>query len=116
MSNHAELTAEALHSAAIESSEMNLIALLKPKICIDGNQWCVLYGDNIQDGVCGFGDTPRLAVYAFNKAWDTALGSGDGKDAKRDPEPNWCRTCGKHTNDPDAMFCSNPCHLSGEGK
>lgn len=23
----------------------------------DGNKWCYLYGDNIQEGICGFGDT-----------------------------------------------------------
>lgn len=73
MSNHAELTEEALHNAAIESFEMNLVSLLKPRIFIDGNKWCVLYGENLQDGVAGFGITPRLAVYDFNKAWDKKL-------------------------------------------
>lgn len=68
-----DLIEQSLHNAAIESEEMNLVALLKPRVFIDGNQWCVLYGENLQDGVCGFGDTPRLAVYAFNKAWDTKI-------------------------------------------
>ena len=27
--------------------------LYKPKIFIDGDQWCCLYGENIQDGVAG---------------------------------------------------------------
>lgn len=67
--NTSELTDQAKHKAAIEAEEMNLVALLKPRIFIDGNQWCVLYGENLQDGVCGFGDTPMLAVYAFNRAW-----------------------------------------------
>jgi hypothetical protein len=31
----------------------------------DGNQWCVLLGDNIQEGICGFGDTIDDALYAF---------------------------------------------------
>lgn len=75
MTSTTDLTEEALHNAAIESAEMNLIALLKPRIFIDGNQWCVLYGENLQDGVCGFGDTPRLAVYDFNKAWDRPVPS-----------------------------------------
>ena len=30
----------------------------------DGNQWCFLYGNNIQDGICGFGET------IFKAAWD----------------------------------------------
>ena len=31
----------------------------------DGNQWCFLYGENIQEGVCGFGDTIRDAAIDF---------------------------------------------------
>ena len=54
---------------AVESSELNLVALLRPRVFIDGNKWCVLYGENLQDGVAGFGDSPIEAVYAFNKAW-----------------------------------------------
>jgi len=65
-----ELTSEAKHVAAIEAQEMNLVATLKPRIFVDGNMWCVMFGENIQDGVAGFGETPRLAVYDFNKAWD----------------------------------------------
>lgn len=60
-------------NALIEAEEMNLVKILNPKIFIDGKKWCVLYGDNIQDGICGFGDTPRKAVYDFNKAWDVFL-------------------------------------------
>ena len=33
------------------------------------NQWCVLYGENIQDGICGFGNTPLDAIRAFNMDW-----------------------------------------------
>ena len=38
----------------------------KPKIFPDGDQWCVLLGDNIQEGVTAFGDTPYEAVRNFN--------------------------------------------------
>lgn len=31
----------------------------------DGNQWCVLAGDNLQEGICGFGDTIEDALYEF---------------------------------------------------
>lgn len=47
--------------------------LYRPSICKDGNQWCVLYGDNLQDGVAGFGDSPEEAVKSFNKAWAEPL-------------------------------------------
>lgn len=31
----------------------------------DGNQWCFLYGENIQEGIVGFGDTIYEAAYDF---------------------------------------------------
>lgn len=31
----------------------------------DGNKWCILAGDNIQEGICGFGDTVEEALYQF---------------------------------------------------
>lgn len=43
--------------------------LLRPRIYIDGNQWCALYGENLQDGIAGFGDSPELAAWDFDKAW-----------------------------------------------
>lgn len=35
-------------STAVEAEEMNLFVLLKPSLQKDGNQWCVLYGKNLQ--------------------------------------------------------------------
>ena len=43
--------------------------LLKPRMFPDGNQWCALYGENLQDGVAGFGDTPAKAASDFNVQW-----------------------------------------------
>jgi len=43
--------------------------LLKPALYPDGNMWCALYGENIQEGVCGFGETPENAAQAFDLAW-----------------------------------------------
>mgnify|MGYP001615362632 CR=1 FL=1 len=42
------------------------------RISIDGNQWCALYGDNLQDGVAGFGDTPHKASIQFDVEWYNA--------------------------------------------
>lgn len=47
--------------------------MLKPKVSIDGNQWCVLYGENLQDGIAGFGDTLYLAILDFNKSFSTPI-------------------------------------------
>ena len=41
----------------------------KPRLFIDSGKWCALYGDNIQDGVAGFGDSPGAAYYDFDRAW-----------------------------------------------
>ena len=43
--------------------------LFKPDVYMDGNQWCALYGEDIQTGVCGFGDSPDAATRAFDNAW-----------------------------------------------
>ena len=45
--------------------------LYRPKLSLDGDQWCALYGENLQEGVAGFGDTPAAAMAAFDKAWTT---------------------------------------------
>jgi hypothetical protein len=47
--------------------------ILKPRLFMDGDQWCALYGDSIQEGVAGFGKSPRLAMEAFDKAWYAGL-------------------------------------------
>ena len=54
----------------VTTNEYNLFSILKPKLTKDGDQWCVLYGTNIQEGVVGFGDTPYLAILDWDKAWN----------------------------------------------
>ena len=44
---------------------------MRPAIYPDGNMWCALYGENLQDGVCGFGETPELACQDFDKNWSS---------------------------------------------
>jgi hypothetical protein len=41
----------------------------KPKLFRDGSQWCALLGEDIQIGVCGFGDSPAAAMKAFDAEW-----------------------------------------------
>ena len=43
--------------------------LLRPPIYPDGDQWCVLLGDDLMVGIAGFGETPELAARAFDAAW-----------------------------------------------
>lgn len=41
------------------------ITALRIKPFINDNQWCFLYGDIINGGVCGFGDTIHEAACDF---------------------------------------------------
>jgi hypothetical protein len=52
------------------ASEMARPSVLwKPTLKPDGNQWCALYGENLQDGVAGFGETPDKAMRDFDAKW-----------------------------------------------
>lgn len=53
--------------------------MFKPRLFIDGNQWCALYGDNLQDGVAGFGDSPFDAMANFDAAWVETIKPSNAK-------------------------------------
>jgi hypothetical protein len=55
----------------------------RPKLYIDGNMWCALYGDNLQDGVAGFGDSPSSAMVDFNKNWYAKIKETPQNEPKR---------------------------------
>jgi hypothetical protein len=42
-------------------------------LSLDGNMWCVLKGENLQNGVSGFGETPYKALMLFQKNVELAL-------------------------------------------
>lgn len=46
--------------------------LMRPSIFLDGDKWCLLYGENLQEGVAGFGDTPEQAALDFDANWIAA--------------------------------------------
>lgn len=56
-----------------QSIEYNLFAMMKPTLTKDGNQWCVLYGDNLQVGIAGFGGSPYEAILDWNKQWSLKI-------------------------------------------
>jgi hypothetical protein len=41
-------------------------------LSLDGNQWCALFGSDLQQGVAGFGDTPSEAVNELEAQFQTA--------------------------------------------
>ncbi len=59
----------------------------------DGDQWCVLYGENLQDGVAGFGPTPDDAMEAFDREWESGRCGGGRKVARAPDEDMKCPNC-----------------------
>ena len=57
----------------IQMEEYALFEQLKPSLSKDGDHWCVLYGDNLQVGIAGFGKTPYLAILDWNKQWHKTI-------------------------------------------
>lgn len=65
-----QLMQEAARNQAEYYEEMKRPSMmLKPQLSIDGNQWCALHGENLQEGNAGFGDTPELAYRDFDHNW-----------------------------------------------
>jgi len=50
-----------------EKHVYSLFSTLKATLQKDGNQWCVLYGDDLQSGIAGFGDSPHEAILNWGK-------------------------------------------------
>ena len=53
--------------------QFKIVSMINPKFGLDGNQFYFLYGDNLQEGVAGFGETPMKALLDFNTNWNTSL-------------------------------------------
>jgi len=41
--------------------------ILKTTLQKDGNRWCALYGNDLQSGIAGFGDSPHEAILNWVK-------------------------------------------------
>ena len=64
----------------VQSCMTDPSVIYRPKLSIDGDMWCALYGDDLQCGVAGFGVSPHAAMCDFNRAWYTSL---NGKEVGR---------------------------------
>lgn len=67
----ASMAGEAVQQTAYEYGRPCVV--FKPQLFKDGNQWCALFGEDLQAGVAGFGDSPSAAMYAFDEAWRAKL-------------------------------------------
>lgn len=54
---------------AQETSSINIVSHFGLVPVIDGDQWCYLLGEDLQSGVCGFGDSPFNAAADFSKSF-----------------------------------------------
>lgn len=63
----------AVRASALVEEGFRPSNMYRPRLSIDGDQWSALHGDNLQDGVCGFGDSPDAAYKDFDRAWYTKL-------------------------------------------
>lgn len=60
-----------LIAAANELRAMQVISTIKPSFSKDGNRFCYLLGENLQEGIAGFGSTVGEAMYNFcNAFWN----------------------------------------------
>lgn len=78
--NKAAISAQVVRESHLQqeiysvSAEMKRPSVLfRPRLFIDGGKWCALYGENLQDGVAAFADSPEEAMRHFDTAWDTKL-------------------------------------------
>ena len=65
ISHQAEIVKSEFLNVAYEQQRPSV--LFRPELSLDGNQWCVSYGTNLQEGIAGFGDTPAKAMLDFDK-------------------------------------------------
>jgi hypothetical protein len=77
----ATMAGEAWKTAAYERERP--VVVFQPRLTRDGNMWCFLLGENLHEGVAGFGETPYLASYAFDKAFngERAIAPQENRDA-----------------------------------
>lgn len=45
----------------------------RPRVFIDGDRWCALYGEDLQEGCAGFGDSINAAMRDFDANWMASL-------------------------------------------
>lgn len=51
-----------------EAADVRFVQSFNPKLSRDGNQFCLLIGKDIQEGVAGFGSTLAEAYQKLNEA------------------------------------------------
>ena len=63
----AHMMQERFHGYLSDLSRPSIV--MKPKIYQDGDSFCCLFGENIQQGIVGWGETPEKAMGEFDRIW-----------------------------------------------
>lgn len=50
------------------AADIRFVMSFQPKISKDGNRFCIVIGENIQEGIAGFGETLMQAFNSINTA------------------------------------------------
>jgi len=61
------LAGQEIQSAASEMQRPSV--LFRPRLFLDGNMYCALYGDDLMNGCGGFGETADKAMRDFDLNW-----------------------------------------------
>ena len=68
MADPTDILREQIYAVANEWQRPSV--MYRAKFLKEGDKWCCLIGENIQDGVCAFGDSPQqAALYLDFYAW-----------------------------------------------
>lgn len=72
----ADVIRQSVNFAVFENAARELLGeqtrpsvLHRPQLSADGNAWIALYGENLQTGVVGIGNSPEEAMRNFDVAW-----------------------------------------------
>ena len=57
--------------STLQSDYCRPSAVFRPRLFLDGNMYCALYGDDLMNGCAGFGETADAAMWDFDKNWTT---------------------------------------------
>lgn len=82
MSDNSQLFFNAAWEVAGEWTRPSVV--FRPRIFPDGDQWCALYGPNIQGGVCAFGRSPNEAARNFDLVWSPTLPPQSAPDSAKE--------------------------------
>lgn len=64
---YADMARNAVLAAAAQYERPSV--LFRPRLYLDGNMYCALYGDDLMSGCAGFGRTADAAMEDFDKNW-----------------------------------------------